>query len=196
MTCFNNEVREVQISTTAALGLASTFPKPVVIGWPTADCEDHTVSQIVGHHGVRATVANHLNSIVTLRHSCYETAEATITFVEIKLDVEPLFSIDFETSAGTVVWVSKLVDVVLPARSRSIAVIVESSWTRVIALMSSRLPWPLISFHDIEFRTVVTTYLIRITVVVTISIPQIAVLILTRHANQVQSGNAATVTSG
>ena len=52
---------------------------------------------------------------------------------------------------------------------------------------------PLVCLHYVKLRAVVTSYLVCITIVVTISVPEIAVAVFARHSDKVEGSNAATV---
>jgi len=194
-TSLNLEVREGKVRTVAALSLAAWFPEPVVVGGPAADREDHSVFDVVGHLVVGAAVTIHRHGLAVLGHSDVEGLELIArVLVEVELDVELLSGIDLEVAAGTVVTVLKLVDVVLPAGTGTVAVRVESVSVGSIALVGGRLPWPLVSLHDVELGAVVTTYLVTIAVVVTIGVPQLTTRVLARHTDQVESSDASAVT--
>ena len=148
---------------------------------------------VVSHFSVGTAVSIHLNSFAILRHGDKEGTElASSVLVKIELDMELFLSVNLELSSWTVVVVTKLVNVVLPARSRSIAIVVESVvWS--IARVSSCLPSPLVSFHDIELRAIVTTNLVTIAVVVPICVPEVTILAFPWHTDQVDGSNASAV---
>ena len=47
--------------------------------------------------------------------------------------------------------------------------------------MSSGLPGPGVSFHDVELRTVISVDLVSVAVVVAIGVPVVTVAVFTRH---------------
>lgn len=83
MPSLDDQVGEIQVSTTAVLSLTSSLPKPVVIRGPAADSKGHSVSQIIAHQSISSTITHHLHLIVALVHSNDKTAKTAITFVEI-----------------------------------------------------------------------------------------------------------------
>lgn len=90
------------------------------------------------------------------------------------LDMEFPQSVNLEVVSGTIVIVAELVYVVEPAVSSTVAVAVESITRWVVTRVRRSLERPLVSLHNVEFRAVVATDLVAITVVVTISVPVLA----------------------
>ena len=88
--------------------------------------------------------------------------------------MELLQSVDLEAVSGTIVTVAKFVDVVEPAVASTVAVTVVSNACWAVTRVRRSLERPLVSLHNVEFRAVVATDLVAITVVVTISVPVLA----------------------
>ena len=59
--------------------------------------------------------------------------------------------------------------------------------------MGSGLPGPLVGLHNVKLRAIISINLVSITIVVTISVPEIAVAVFARHSDKVEGSNAATV---
>jgi hypothetical protein len=131
--------------------------------------------------------------VAVLGKSGRKGAEVFATFAEVELEVEHIVCVDFELTAGTEVVVAELVLCVLNASSTSVAVVVETFGCWRIAGVNSSLRNPLISFHNIVLRTVVSSNLVSVAVVVSVSVQVVSVAIFTRSTHQVEGSNAAAV---
>ena len=87
--------------------------------------------------------------------------------------MEPFSGIDFEVATGTIIRVCEFINVVLIARTTSVTIAVKSITTWGVAFMSCCLPSPLVCFHDIKFRTVVSINLICIAIPVPVCVPEL-----------------------
>ena len=71
----DGDVGEGETGVVAGLSLATVSPQPVVHSAPVGDSEGHTVSDVVGHLGVGAAIAGHVDGVSTLGHGGREVAE-------------------------------------------------------------------------------------------------------------------------
>ena len=87
----------------------------------------------MAHFGISIAVADHLNLLAVLCQGNSESSELTASVLEVNLSVELFGSINLEAVSGTIVTVSQLVDVVLPASTCAVAIIVKTFARRGIA---------------------------------------------------------------
>jgi len=131
-----------------------------------------------------------------LSPSCNKVRKCAIWLIEIDVYMERLSGIDLESASRTIVWISKLINVILPTRTTTVTIVVKSRAARIIAFMSSCLPSPLICFHNIKLWTIITINLVSITVVIAVCVPKLTSWVFTRHAYKVKSSDAPTITFG
>jgi hypothetical protein len=130
--------------------------------------------------------------LAILREGYNEGSELAIaSLVEGNLDMELLLGVDLELGAWAVIVVLQLIDVVLTAFSSSVAIVVEAFAVWGIARVSSCLPSPLVGLLEVELGTEVAVNFVGVTVVVTISFPGVAILVLSWHANHVDGSDTA-----
>lgn len=177
---FDFDIAEVEVSARACLCRAAITPEPAVVGWPVANCERHTVSQIICHICVVATSTSHLNWFSILWHRNNEWAEIASTFVEINFEVEWLLSVYFVLTSGTVIVISDLVLCVLNAGTTTIALTVETFAIGRIAWVNGGLGNKHICLHDVVLWTVVASNLVGIAIIITICIPVITISVFSR----------------
>lgn len=192
-TSLDLDIIEVEVLVVAVASLASVFPEPVVIGSPVGNSEGHVSSNVSRHLSVRSTVSVHGDSVSSLSQSDLEVRELSSVLVEVNLDVEVLFSVDFVVGSWTVVIVANSVNGVLPAWASSVAVVVVADRWWGIARVRGSLESILVSFHDIEFRAIDTSNLVGITVVVSIRFIVVSWWVLAGHSHKVEGSDASTV---
>ncbi len=59
--------------------------------------------------------------------------------------------------------------------------------------MGSSLPGPLVGFHNVKLGAIVSINLVSITIVITISVPEVTISVFARHSYKVESSNASTI---
>lgn len=153
---------------------------------PMADSPSH-LSNVLGHVGeVRAITCGLDHFTVTLSHSKRVATELAIALMEVKFHVELLVRVDSDDASRKEVachWVCKHIQ---GASASTITVVVDAIY-RSVTFMSSRVPCVLVSFHDIELRTPVSTNLVGITV-----FERIFIVLNTWHQDGVKSSDTAT----
>lgn len=107
--------------------------------------------------------------------------------------MELLGSINLKVASGTIVSVCQLVNVVLPAGTCAVTIIVKTFAGGGIARVGSCLPGPLVGLHNVKLGAIVSINLVSITIVIAVGVPEVAVAVFTRHSYKVESSNAATV---
>lgn len=128
-----------------------------------------------------------------LRKSHRVSTEVAATLTKINFIVELVVSIYFELWSRAIVIILQVVSIVLPACTTSVTLAVESFTTRWATRMRRCLSSPLVCLHYVKLRAVVTSYLVCITIVVTIRVPVSTILLLPRHAHKIKCCNTTTV---
>ena len=144
---------------------------------------------IASHLSIGSTVTSHVKGLSILAHCGREGSELRPTLLELNVDMEWLGGVD------GLVWsilATDLVLGVLPAGSRSVAVIVVSIGVWSIAGVWSGLVSILVSLHNVEFWAVSSSNLVGITVVFAIiSSNWVSVVILSWHLDSIESSDAS-----
>jgi hypothetical protein len=151
----------------ALLSLAAVSPKPGIVGAPVADGEGHTISEVAEQLG--SAVLSHPDAFSVLAKGDAEVTAGA----NIHSDVDVFISVDLEVVAGTVSVVVEDVFSVEPAVTTPVAVAVVPLAVGGIARVGGSLPGVQVSLLDIELRAPVASTLVAVTVVISVSIPEV-----------------------
>ena len=107
--------------------------------------------------------------------------------------MEKLLSINLVLTARTVIVVTNFVFCVLDACASAVTLAVKAFAVWCIAGVNSCLRNEHVCLHKVELWTIVSTYLIGITIVITIGVPVTTEPVLAWSTNQVEVSHASTV---
>jgi len=107
--------------------------------------------------------------------------------------VERLLSVNFVLATRTVIVISDLILCVLDAGTAAVALIIETFAIGCIARVDGGLGNEHICLHDIVLWTIVASNLVGIAIIITISVPVIAISVFAWCAYQVEGSDAPAV---